>query len=232
MISHKHKFIFIHIPKCAGTSIERTIKKHASNVEGCLWARETKNIRNKYMFDLIKNYNDYFKFTFCRNPYCRLVSLYTFFNYHNKFDFKKFTKLVGEFLDTAPEKVFKKVPYNTSALRCVMNPSKGKPGAGSYDFTNEIQYPLGELGGGNSAYHFLPQYYFVSEGIDFIGKVENIQQDFDTICNKVGIPHKQLPHAYKTKHKHYTEYYDDETREIVAEKYAKDIEYFGYEFGE
>tara|TARA_R110000796_G_scaffold43431_4_gene106754 strand:- start:4055 stop:4651 length:597 start_codon:yes stop_codon:yes gene_type:complete len=62
-------------------------------------------------------------------------------------------------------------------------------------------------------------------------RFESLNSDFNRICTKASLGTHILPHRNKTNHKHYTEYYDDTTREIVTKKYQKDIDYFGYEFG-
>lgn len=65
--------------------------------------------------------------------------------------------------------------------------------------------------------------------VDFVGKFENLDQDFQSICQKVGIS-ASLPHINKSKRTSYQDYYDAETRDLTARLYAEDIERFGYTF--
>lgn len=65
--------------------------------------------------------------------------------------------------------------------------------------------------------------------VDFIGKFENLERDFNSVCEHLGISAK-LPHLKKTTRERYNTYYDDRTIEIVANWFERDIDYFGYEF--
>lgn len=71
--------------------------------------------------------------------------------------------------------------------------------------------------------------------IDFIGRFESLQRDFDIICDRIGIPLKTLPHINSQPSddsKHYTEYYDTSQRKHVEHIYRRDIEMFDYKFGD
>ena len=68
------------------------------------------------------------------------------------------------------------------------------------------------------------------DDIDYIGRMESLQKDFEIICDIVGMNSFTLPHVNFTKHKHYREYYDKETRQIVEKIYSRDIDLFKYRF--
>ena len=67
--------------------------------------------------------------------------------------------------------------------------------------------------------------------VNFIGKFERLQHDFNKICKKIGIKKKiKLPHIRRTRHNKYRTYYNDATKKHVTKVFAKDIEYFKYRF--
>jgi len=67
--------------------------------------------------------------------------------------------------------------------------------------------------------------------VDFIGRYENLQDDYRTVCERIGIPHRPLPHRRQARDRaDYRGYYTDATAAFVAERFGADIERFGYRF--
>ncbi len=66
--------------------------------------------------------------------------------------------------------------------------------------------------------------------VDYVGRFENLQEDFNEICLRLEIPTVDLPKANISKHKYYKEYYNDYSRDLVAKAFKEDIELFHYDF--
>ena len=66
--------------------------------------------------------------------------------------------------------------------------------------------------------------------VDYIGRFENLQQSWDDICDALHREKSQLPHVKKSSRGDYRDYYDDESREIIADFFRPDIELFDYSF--
>lgn len=67
--------------------------------------------------------------------------------------------------------------------------------------------------------------------VDFVGRYERLVDDFAEICRRIGIRPPELPQKRRAKdRKAYQEYYNSVTAALVAERFARDIEMFGYTF--
>jgi len=78
--------------------------------------------------------------------------------------------------------------------------------------------------------HMLPMTFWLDDGVNFIGRYENIQEDYNYVCSILQIPEEKLPLLNNSKHKHYSQYYDQESIDIVSKIYKKDLEAFNYDF--
>ena len=96
MIDHKHKFIFIHINKCGGTSIDEHFTENFKDTQKHLSTKLNPN-----------EFDNYFKFTFVRNPWDRVVSFYHY-QLKRKWDYYPFD-------ETVPFKKFVKNLVDTNA---------------------------------------------------------------------------------------------------------------------
>ena len=66
--------------------------------------------------------------------------------------------------------------------------------------------------------------------VDSVGRYESLQQSYDEICPRIGVPTMKLGRNNPSSHGAYAEYYDDELRDRVAEYYKDDLRIFSYEF--
>jgi len=82
---------------------------------------------------------------------------------------------------------------------------------------------------------FQPQHTFVTGAdgqllTDYLGRVEEMQQSYDEVARRISIPSRPLERVNASSRRDYRDYYDQSLTDGVAKLYARDLEYFGYEF--
>lgn len=229
MICRPLKCIFVHIPKAAGRSVEMFFINHLKMdrnneedrqslllIDNDDPAKGTEKLSHLSAQEYVQcghisaqEFEEFYKFSFVRNPWSRLVSEYRYRNYIHHKSFKDFV------MNKLP------APGRDDKYRHVMSQ------------TDMLYNDSGEL------------------LVNFVGKFEYLQRDFDRLCQHWGFEDTRLSHVnssdkksrelrrktrnflYRNKEselKKYVDFYDDETREYVAELYRNDINNFKYQF--
>lgn len=222
IISHKHKFVFIHSPKTAGTSIRRLLSYNPylnediiaghwhgiteeqynkfPHVSREIWTHTSALLGKEFFEEKGWDWDSYFKFGFIRNPWDRMMSSYRYLVEH-----------IEDRVNPHPRNLqiyenYRHRPIKDFILERAKDPT--------------VQYLCDKD---------------KNLMVDFVGKYENLQEDMEKII-KMFVPQIKdcqwsLPHKNATKKtKHYHEFYDRDSREKVRSVSEKTIELGNYEF--
>ena len=74
----------------------------------------------------------------------------------------------------------------------------------------------------------ITQTKYLNEDIDYIIRYENLQDDFNIVCDNINIERYVLPNYNTSQHDNYTQYYNSKEKDIIKEYFSEDFENFGY----
>jgi hypothetical protein len=215
MLSLQKKFLFVHIPKTGGNSLQNILKDysedrlvgHTPDENGILQRFQVRNEQ----YDLGKHatlsqykevlaeelFSSLYKFAVIRNPWDRMISYY--FSPHrgvqvwNRYSF---LELVNE---VQPAQHYTCSKRQHRLLQILENICKE---AGlRFSFARKR----------------------IDTELDFLIRFEDLDKGFQEVCERLAIPHIPLPRANRSRHEHYSVYYDKETREAVGQKFRAEI---------
>lgn len=210
MISHKYKCIFVHIPKCAGTSVNKLLSENTifdyrtPNYDFLYgWCPKRKlflqhaTVQELLELDLIstKIWNEYYKFTIIRNPWDRLISSYNWIKNNLSIRGK-----INDFLTM--DNQFSRI-----------------------ELLNALDYRADHL---KSQSEFV---FFEDYDLDDIFEFDKLQNiPFNKILNNNELVIKHFKKS--NTNKHYSQYFTNTQKERVKQKYKDDILNFSFEFND
>jgi hypothetical protein len=200
MISHDYKCIFVHIMRCAGTSVEQWI------CQSDWWfiEHQTKHLLTSQARSLYRDdWDSYFKFAIVRNPFDRMVSC-------QKRDAKHFGMSIDEnnrlsfdgYYAHFGREIVIEHDYRFSRREAVVGPQHRR--ACVY---------------GN----------ILDETLDFIGKYENLENDLKYVGEMIGLKlPAPLPHLERSGNRIRAEDLHPQSRREIERLFRDDFERFGY----
>ncbi len=211
IVSDTHRFVHIKINKTAGSSVHAAMAPYGDraglpmHLPVCsrrIWKPRQRALASRVEGKVLR---DYFVFTFVRNPWDRVVSHF----------YQRHPRWAGLPPEAAVPAFARWVAGTYGRLLAARPQARGVP-----------RYPL----------LFSPQVAWITDAkgetvVDWIGRFERLAGDFASLCGRLGLPPRPLPHEKRTARRlPYPRYYDTTTRRVVTSFFREDIERFDYRF--
>ena len=220
IVSHKHKFIFVHVPKTGGTSVVKALYPYLDHKNDIILGghpdHEDNNDQDKKKAGELhkhstaleikkkvgeKIWNEYFIFAFVRNPYDRIASVYEWW---------KQTPWSGE---NKKKKEISEMKFEEFAA------------------SHYTGHPMVDFLSSKRTKKFYVEHSRIIE-VDFIGSLEDAWGSFAYICGMLNLPKIALEkhNVSKNKKPTYQEYYNSKSISTIQAKFKEDLEKFNYRF--